>query len=271
MSVMPIGSVQRISFAGSGNIAWHLSTALYKAGFEIKSIFSRNTESAGLLAAAVGAKPVVSVFEIDSDTELLILALPDQIIPEFSEDLKKNGRFKGIVAHTSGTQSLEAISKDHSMAGVFYPLQSFTRNSAPDISVVPFCIEGSSHLVAETLAVVARTLSADVRFIDSAQRASIHLSAVFACNFSNYLYAVSDCLLSRSNVDPNILLPLIRETAGRLKGGNAASLQTGPAFRRDWSTIEKHMSMLQQNQDLSGLYKTISNLIVKLKESGEVC
>jgi len=268
---MPIGSVKRISFAGSGNVAGHLASALFRAGFEIKSIYSRNAESAGLLAATVGAKSVTSVSEIDSETELFILALPDQVIPEFSVALKKNGRFKGIVAHTSGTQTLDALTKDHQMAGVFYPLQSFTRNSHPDISVVPFCIEGSSPLVAETLAAVARTLSVDVRLIDSARRASIHLAAVFACNFSNYLYAVSDCLLTRSGVNPDILLPLIRETAGRLKGGDAASHLTGPAVRKDWSTIDKHLSMLSENPDLTELYKTLSNHIVKLKESGKAC
>lgn len=268
---MPIGSVQRISFAGSGNVAWHLASALFNAGYEIKSVYSRNTETAGLLAAAVGAKPVTSVFEIDRETDLLILALPDQVIPEFSAELKRIGKFAGIVAHTSGSQNIEAISGDHAMAGVIYPLQSFTRNSTPDISVVPFCIEGSTPQVTEMLAKVAKTLSVDVRFIDSAARASIHLAAVFACNFSNYLYAVSDCLLTRSEVNPDILLPLIRETAGRLKGGDAASQLTGPAVRKDWSTIEKHLSMLSDNPDLADLYKTLSNHIVKLKESGEAC
>lgn len=268
---MPIGSVQRISFAGSGNVAWHLASALFRAGFEIKSVYSRNAESAGLLAAAVGAKLVTSVSEIDRETDLLILALPDQVIPEFSAELKRIGKFQGIVAHTSGSQSLDVLSRNHNMAGVIYPLQSFTRKSAPDISVVPFCIEGSSPQVAEILAEVAGSLSADVRFIDSARRASIHLAAVFACNFSNYLYAVSDCLLTRSAVNPDILLPLIRETAGRLKGGDAASLLTGPAVRKDWSTIDKHLSMLQHYPDLVELYKTLSNHIVKLKESGEAC
>jgi predicted short-subunit dehydrogenase-like oxidoreductase (DUF2520 family) len=268
---MPIGSIQRISFAGSGNVAWHLASALFKAGFEIISVYSRNTESAGLLAAAVGAKSVTSVSEIDRETDLLILALPDQVIPEFSAELKRIGKFAGIVAHTSGSQTMEVISGNHAMAGVIYPLQSFTRKSMPDISVVPFCIEGSTPQVAGMLAAVAKTLSVDVRFIDSARRASIHLAAVFACNFSNYLYAVSDCLLTRSAVNPDILLPLIRETAGRLKGGDAASQLTGPAVRKDWSTIEKHLSMLSENPDLTELYKTLSNHIVKLKDSGKAC
>lgn len=264
-------TIRTISFAGAGNIAWNLAPALLNAGFEIRYIISRHTETAGSLASAVGAGAIDSIAVIDNETDLLLLALPDQAIPGFLLNLANTGIYNGIVAHTSGTQSLEAITRLHPKGGVVYPLQSFTRQTHPDISKVPFCIEGSSPEIAEQLAVVARLLSNDVRFIESDQRAAIHLAAVFACNFSNYLFAVSDCLLKISKVNPDILLPLIQETALRLKGGDAASLQTGPAVRGDWSTIEKHLRMLQNHPDLIELYKTISDHIVKMKESGSPC
>lgn len=264
-------TIRTISFAGAGNIAWNLAPALLSAGFEIRSITSRHPETAGTLASAVGAMAVDTIAGIDNDTDLLLLALPDQAIPGFMLNIVNTGKYSGIVAHTSGTQSLEAITRLHPKGGVVYPLQSFTRQTKPDISKVPFCIEGSSPEIAEQLAVVARLISNDVRFIESDQRAAIHLAAVFACNFSNYLFAVSDCLLKKSNVDPDILLPLIYETASRLKGGDAASLQTGPAVRGDWSTIERHLGMLQNHPELIELYKTISDHIVKMKESGSPC
>lgn len=265
------GKIRTISFAGAGNVAGHLASALFRAGFEIRTILSRNPDKALSLASSVGAKPGVSPSDLDMDTDLLILALPDQVIPVFSSELKKTFNFTGIVAHTSGSQSMGAISMHHSRSGVFYPLQSFTRHTNPDIGIVPFCIEGSSPEIQALLGEVALKISVDVRFIDSAQRAAIHLAAVFASNFSNYMYAVADCLLARSNVKPDILLPLIRETATRLKGGDAADLQTGPAVRRDWSTIDMHLSMLRKNPELKELYKSVSEHITKLKESGKAC
>ncbi len=263
--------IRTISFAGAGNIAWNLAPALLQAGFVIRNIISRHPENAGSLASAVDARAIDSVYGINNETDLLLLALPDQEIPGFVSDIVKAGIYSGIVAHTSGSQSLNAITNNYSGGGVFYPLQSFTKHSKPEISGIPFCIEGASPEIAGQLAAVARALSKDVRFIDSDQRAAIHLAAVFACNFSNYLYAVSDCLLAKSKVDAEILLPLIRETAFRLKGGDAASLQTGPAVRADWSTIEKHQQLLKNSPQLLELYKTISDHIVKLKESGLTC
>jgi predicted short-subunit dehydrogenase-like oxidoreductase (DUF2520 family) len=264
-------SIRTISFAGAGNVACNLAPALLNAGFEIRCILSRHPETAGSLASAVGALAIDSITGIDNETDLLLLALPDQAIPVFMLNLVNAGIYSGIVAHTSGNQSLEAITRLHPQGGVVYPLQSFTSITKPDISKVPFCIEGSSPEIAEQLAGVAGRLSNDVRFIESDQRAAIHLAAVFACNFSNYLFAVSDYLLEKSNVDPDILLPLIQETALRMRGGDAASLQTGPAVRGDRSTIERHLGMLKKSPHLLELYKTISDHIVKMKESGSPC
>lgn len=263
--------IRTISIAGTGNVAFNLAPALYKAGFEIRCILGRNPENTAELASMVQARPVRTVDEIDADTELLILALPDQVIPGFSLSIKNAGMFNGIMAHTSGSQSLGAITQHHAGGGVFYPLQSFTKLTRPEFSGVPICIEGATPLISSSLVMVAKALSGDVRLIDTGQRALIHLAAVFASNFSNYMYSVADCLLAKSTVDPDILIPLIRETAMRIHGGDAANLQTGPAVRRDWSTIDMHLSMLRNNPDIREIYKTISELIVKLKDTGGAC
>jgi predicted short-subunit dehydrogenase-like oxidoreductase (DUF2520 family) len=268
---MPEKRIKTISFAGAGNVAFNLAPALFKAGYEIRCILGRNPESTVQLANMVNAKPVFNVDEIDGETDLLILALPDQVIPGFSLNVKNAGRFSGIMAHTSGSQSLGAITQYHANGGVFYPLQSFTKVTRPDVSGIPICIEGATSETASSLAEVAGALSGDVRLIDTGQRAQLHLAAVFASNFSNYMYSVADCLLAKTSINPDILLPLLRETALRITGGDAASLQTGPAVRRDWSTIDMHLSMLRNNPDLRDLYKTISELIVKMKETGEAC
>lgn len=268
---MPLPEIKTVSFAGSGNVASNLAPALKRAGLVIRNVCSRNLHHASALAAIVNALPVESLEDLRMDTDLLILALPDKAIPDIAIDLRRSGRFKGIVAHTSGSLSLDVISRQGLQGGVFYPLQSFTKHSSPDIAKVPFCIEGTSSEIEIALAAVARKLSSDVRFLDSLQRASIHLAAVFANNFTNYMYAVADCLLENCDVNPDILLPLIQETALRLKGGDAAQLQTGPAVRADWPTIDQHLELLKQNPELAEVYKLISSHIVKLKNSGKAC
>lgn len=263
--------IKTISFAGAGNVACNLAPALLKAGFAISGIIGRNQEHAANLARSVNARHLASVAELDNETDLLILALPDQAIPVFAQSLKNAGIYNGLVAHTSGSQSLGALQQYIADSGVFYPLQSFTRYTHPDIAHVPFCIEGATPEISRQLSAVASALSADIRMMDTAQRASIHLAAVFASNFSNFMYSVADCLLGKAGIETDILLPLIRETALRIKGNDAALLQTGPAVRRDWSTIDMHLNMLRNNPDLKEIYKIISDNIIKRNNAGGVC
>lgn len=262
---MSVPEIRTISFAGAGNVACHLAPSLLNAGYRIGQVISRHTESAGELASAVGAQPSTDPATLNQETDLLIMALPDQTIPDFALVLKNLGNYTGLVAHTSGTQSLKSVLQYFDHAGVFYPLQSFTRYSKPDMSVVPFCIEGSSPGIEAQLASIAGRLSADVRIIDSAQRAAIHLAAVFAGNFSNHMYAIADGLLEKVSVDLDILLPLIRETASRIADKHPAGLQTGPAVRGDRTTIEFHLQMLQEYPEWKEIYKSLSENIVKTR------
>lgn len=257
--------IESVSFAGSGNVASNLAPALRKAGYHIRDIWSRDSKNAERLALATGARPVESFNALDGSVDLLLIALPDSVIPEFAGRITGSVHFTGIIAHTSGSLSLKSLQDVHTASGVFYPLQSFTRHTHPDVSAVPFCIEGSTDEIAGRLSAVAKSLSPDVRLIDSRQRLQIHLAAVFASNFTNYLYSVSETLLQNAGVEPDILLPLIRETAGRLQSGSAVNFQTGPAIRGDLSTIETHLKLLSNDPSLASIYRLLSDGIVKMK------
>ncbi len=259
--------IESVSFAGSGNVALNLAPALLKAGYRIRDIWSRDAGNAEKLALATGARAVSTPEALDGTVDLLLIALPDSVIPDFAGRIAGSVHFTGIIAHTSGSLSLKSLQNLHAASGVFYPLQSFTRHTHPDISAVPFCIEGSTDEITRQLTAVAKSLSSDVRQIDSQQRLQIHLAAVFASNFTNYLYSVSETLLQNAGVEPDILLPLIRETAGRLQSGSAVNFQTGPAIRGDLSTIETHLQLLGNDPHLANIYRMLSEGIVKKKEN----
>jgi len=263
--------IERISIAGSGNVAIHLAPALFAAGVKIVSIYSRNLQHASSLAALVGAIPVDQISLLDDNAELLLIALPDKVIPEFAAELKRNGNFNGMVAHTSGSQPLSVLSNLFAEAGVFYPLQSFSRFSKPVIKEVPFCIEAHNNGLALKLSQLASRISGDVRLLDSQQRAIVHLAAVFACNFSNHMYALSADILEKEGIKTDILLPLIRETANRLGGVHPGMLQTGPAVRGDSQTMDFHLELLEKFPELKPVYLQISDSIarwVSRSESG---
>jgi predicted short-subunit dehydrogenase-like oxidoreductase (DUF2520 family) len=253
--------INKVSIAGSGNVAMHIAPALSAAGVKVVSIYSRNLQHASSLAALAGAIPVDHISLLDDNAELLLIALPDKVIPEFASQLKQNGNFLGIVAHTCGSQPLSVLSDLFDKAGVFYPLQSFSRFSQPDIKEVPFCIEASNNELALNLSELAGRISGTVRFLDSQQRAIVHLAAVFACNFSKHMYALSADILEKEGIKADILQPLIRETANRLGDLHPGMLQTGPAVRGDFQTIDSHLKLLKEFPELKPVYMQISDSI----------
>lgn len=255
-----------ISIAGSGNVASFLAVELYQKGFVIRQIYSRTLGNAKLLAKQVNAEATDHVAGIETDISLLIVALPDRIIAEFAKALSELHPDCSLkVAYTAGSVSLSEISPYLRNCGVLYPLQSITLLRKPDPKNIPFCIEGTNDLITDFLTKIAGTMSKDVRLIDSDQRRTIHLAAVFACNFSNHMMAIAEDILSKENVDFNILRPLIHETITRLETQRPKAMQTGPAARDDQETIRKHLEMLKDKAEVQQLYALITENIIRMK------
>jgi predicted short-subunit dehydrogenase-like oxidoreductase (DUF2520 family) len=252
----------KVSFIGSGNVATHLAKGFYAKGISVYQIFSPNLQNAEELAEQVDAEGISNIKELDVESvNLIIVSVKDDVLKSVSDSFDSKVT---VVAHTSGTVPLEALNK-HKVHGVFYPLQTFSKAKEIDLSNIPFCIEGSSREVRNQLLDFASALSADVRNIDSNTRKAIHLSAVFACNFSNHMLTIADDLLSESGQDISILNPLIQETIQKALAAKPVDVQTGPAVRKDMDVIENHIHRLEGNPSIQKIYKDISESIINWK------
>ena len=150
-----------------------------------------------------------------------------------------------------------------SNAGVFYPLQTLSKNKEVDFFTVPLCIEGADEKITSELEQLAQTISNHVYLINSEQRKILHLAAVFACNFPNYLYTIAQQLLARHNMEFELLRPLILETAQKVQNHLPDEVQTGPAIRNDENTMAIHLQMLNGEPELKHLYAELSQMIIK--------
>ena len=126
------------------------------------------------------------------------------------------------------------------------------------------CIESKDAALGKTLQELAQTISNKVYFIDSAKRKTLHLAAVFACNFPNYLYNIAQQLLAKQEIDFELLRPLILETAEKVQQSLPADVQTGPAIRNDEITMRNHLQLLNDEPQLQQLYTLLSQGIIKL-------
>ena len=257
-------SIKSVSIVGSGRVATHLGLGLKLVGLTIIEIWSRSFKNAQALAHRLDFDSVFDISSLDS-VDLVIVAVSDDAISDVLSQIAE-----GIpVAHTSGNTALQSRPTG-SLSGVFYPLQTFNSNSEIDWNTVPMCIEANNDEFQNQLEELASLLSSKVQKISSDQRKIIHLSAVWACNFSNHMAAVSDLLMEENGLESEILKPLLRQTFENILDGNASQKQTGPAVRKDEKTLKRHQELLAQHPELKNLYLAISNHILKFHHGEEL-
>lgn len=251
----------RITLIGSGNVATHLGAALKNAGHQMVQVYSRNADHAALLAYHIKAEAISNLAEINPDTDLFIISVKDDVIEEVASALSVHQK---PIVHTSGATPLATLQKYTDKAGVFYPLQTFSKTKEVNFKAVPMCIEAADLELDAMLKQLASTISNSVYAVDSEQRKILHLAAVFACNFPNYLYHASQQLLAQHQLDFNLLRPLISETADKVQEHLPYTVQTGPAVRNDEKTMAAHLALLNGSDELTAIYNLLSQAIIKM-------
>jgi len=238
-----------VAIVGFGNVGFHLASQISSKRHEV-TIFSRTRSEDFILP----------LDDLDPDAfDFIILTVPDDKIKEVSDSLEST---EAIVLHTSGANPISDLNK-HVKHGVVYPLQTFSRTKEVDFDSIPIFLEGSEEGEKDIFTFV-RTFSNDVRLLTSTNRSKLHLAAVFACNFSNHMFHLSEKLLSDLDMKFQDILPLVEETFKKAIELNPSKSQTGPAMREDEETINHHIDMLK-DEHMENLYRILSESIIQNK------
>lgn len=251
---------QKIVIIGAGRLAAHLGVALYRHGLNIVQVYNRTAKKGKTLASRVGASFTSDIQSISSNADIYFLAVSDSALDEFAEVLRLKDR---LVVHTSGTVAMSVLAPVSTSTGVLYPVQTFSPGRRVDFRNIPVCIEGNSKAAEDRLADLARILSQSVFLLDTEKRQVLHLAAVFASNFTNFLYAVTGELLDEHDIPFGMIRPLIYQTARNINYGDLRKTQTGPAVRGDITVLRKHRELLKDHPDYLQIYNLISENIIK--------
>lgn len=242
---------------GAGNVGMHLAMLFREHGVDVTVACRDSVSAAKYLNSSVQLVPMQSIPPV---ADLYLLALKDSVIPEVAAAMPA---LEGIVAHTSGSIGLEPVSK-FQKRGVFYPFQSFRKEIPLTVKDFPVLIEASDDGALSELKNIAGLISSTVLNATADIRAGIHTSGVFVSNFTNLMYRAGwDVAEMKKFNAPELLLPLIQETALRLQYKQPSELQTGPAIRNDRETIDKHLALLNDNTDLQQIYRYLTNALLK--------
>ena len=246
----------QIVLIGSGNVAFHLAKAFSEAQIPISQIFGRNTTELQKISEQFS---IPFSTETLADADLYIISVSDSSITEVSSLIKNKNV---LVAHTSGSVSREALSGNYRKS-VFYPLQTFSKSKNLDYSKIPFFIDAEDENDEEILKNLASKISKNVMLANDEKRKYIHLTAVFACNFVNHLYARAKEISDSQGIPFDYFLPLIDETTQKIHELEPKLAQTGPAIRNDEKVLKLHESLLTDEEKLK-IYKTLNESIKKM-------
>ena len=220
---------------GKGNVATHLYKAFFKVDtINVMQISSRNLSDI-------------------PKADITIIAVSDDAITEVSSKIKND-----FVVHTSGSVSINDLKNEH-RKGVFYMLQTFSKDKKIDFSEIPFCLETENENDYQLLVTLATSIGKKIFPISSEQRKTIHVAAVFVNNFTNHLYKIGNDICKQNNVPFEILMPLIKETSLKIEQLSPENAQTGPAIRNDKKTIKNHLNLLDKSQQK--IYKILTKSI----------
>lgn len=259
----------RIGMIGAGRVGGHLAHAFAEAGHEVTVIYARRKEQGEPLAAHFSARYEGRLDSlIPDEADLWIFALSDDAIEPLAKHLAWHWKKRDVetwVVHCSGAVSSEALD-EFSRYGVFYPLQSLSAKKKPNFAEVPFCITASREEDYDELEELAASLGSPYYRLYDEQRAALHLAAVWANNFSNHLWAISEIICQEQGLPFELLHPLIRESVRKIEFNSPIDMQTGPAQRVDWLTMDKHALSLAFHARWQELYRLLSEDIMDLQK-----
>ena len=230
-----MGGVRSVVLIGRGRLATNLLAALQQAGYDVVSINSRTLE------------------DLPQEADVFIVAVKDSALKEVIRRATK-GREQQLFVHTAGSMPMSLFEGHTSRYGVFYPMQTFSKERLVDFADIPIFVEGADPAIRQ----LAERISRRVYELSTEARKYLHLSAVFACNFVNHCYALSAELLEQHGLPFDVMLPLIDETARKVHELHPHDAQTGPAVRYDENVIRMQSALLANDPELQQIYELLS-------------
>jgi predicted short-subunit dehydrogenase-like oxidoreductase (DUF2520 family) len=254
-----------ITIIGSGNTATFLSNLMQKAGHRIDAIWSRNELNAKVLAEKCNSISIASLDQIPTSSDFIIIAISDDAIGDVVQNITQH---EGIMLHTAGSVSKKVLVPVSNKFGVFYPLQTLRKEMSLN-EKLPILIDGNCDEVILQIKQLASSITDLVHIAGDEERLKLHLGAVFVSNFTNHLYQLTYEWCKQSQLSFELLLPIIREMAGRQSNVAPSQWQTGPASRGDRETLSKHLGLLKDHPMMQQVYELMSEDLLARKQKND--
>ena len=234
---------------GTGRLGTNLAQALHDAGHDVTVVRGR-----AVTVDSGGENP------LPQTADAFIIAVKDDVLEDVIVRATK-GREYQLFLHTAGSMPMSVFSGHCRRYGVFYPMQTFSKETIVPFTDIPIFLEADSAETLDVLNELARTLSSHIYHLSTDDRKYLHLAAVFACNFANHCMALSADVLGRIGIPFDVMLPLVDQTVRKLHTMSPVDVQTGPAVRHDNNVIISQHHLLDNNPKMQNVYDLLTQSI----------
>ena len=255
-----------IGIISAGKVGTVLGAALAASGHRITGVHAVSEASHERAAALLPGVPVLELAEILRRSELVLFAVPDDVLGELVAGLAAAGHFTTgqLVAHTAGrygTSIMAPAVAAGALALAIHPAMTFT-GTAMDLDRLTDCVFAVT--ADEPLLTVAQALVVEMRgepvIVAEADRISYHAALAHAANHLNTITAQSSDVLRRIGItEPaNTLRALMNASLDNALRSGAGSL-TGPVARGDVGTVTGHLQALEADpEETRSSYRALS-------------
>ena len=269
------GEPPLVGIVGAGAVGTALGAALYRAGWPVVAVASRDAARRERFRGLVpGARAFAEAPAILDEVELVILAVPDDAIERLAGELRLYGG--QALVHTSGVLGAEVLEPARAAGtqlGAFHPLVAFadTERAIAALHGATIAVEGDDQLVSH-LADMAEALGATAVRLEPGSKAAYHAAAVLAAGgFVALLDAIAE-LGRAAGLDEQGALAvyggLIEQTLGNARALGIRAALTGPMTRGDVGTLGRHLDALARLAPAAlPLYRAAAEREIALAES----
>ena len=242
----------RVGVIGAGRVGSVLGAALRRAGHDIVAVSAVSDLSRLRAEALLPGVPVRPAPDVAADADLVLLAVPDDVLPELTDGLAGTGAIHAgqFVAHPSGRYGIGVLAPAARAGAVplaLHPVMTFTGTSV-DLARLADCPFGvtateDARPIAEALVV---EMGGEPVWVPEDARATYHAAIVFGANYLMTIVAQSLEMLDVAGIDNprRLMAPLLSASLDNaLRHGDSAL--TGPVARGDARTISDHLDTMQ--------------------------
>ena len=241
-----------VGIVGAGAVGTALGVALSRAGWPVGAVASRDPARRERFRELVpGARAFAEANALVDDVELVILAVPDDVVATVAASLRL---YAGqAMVHTSGLLGAEVLlpaMAAGTQAGAFHPLVAFADldRALAALRGATIAIEGDEELAAH-LAEMAEAIGGLPVRLAPGSKAAYHAAAVVAAGGVVALLDTIREIAAVVGLDEagalGIYLPLLEQTVANARALGVAAALTGPATRGDAGTIAAHVAALE--------------------------